>query len=45
MYEWFERTGYAVDRAALARAFPAAPGSTGIPHFDSKYRVEQHIRS
>lgn len=22
MYEWFERTGYAVDRAALARAFP-----------------------
>ncbi len=23
MYEWFERTGYAVDRAALGRAFPA----------------------
>lgn len=22
MYEWFERTGYTVDRAALARAFP-----------------------
>ncbi len=22
MYEWFERTGYAVDRAALARTFP-----------------------
>ncbi|MEZ4393845.1 MAG: NmrA/HSCARG family protein [Polyangiales bacterium] len=22
MYEWFERTGYAVDRAALASAFP-----------------------
>jgi uncharacterized protein YbjT (DUF2867 family) len=28
MYEWFERTGYDVDRAALARAFPGVTWTT-----------------
>jgi uncharacterized protein YbjT (DUF2867 family) len=28
MYEWFESTGYSVDRAALARAFPTVKWTT-----------------
>ena len=25
MYEWFEHTGFSIDRAALRRAFPDVP--------------------
>jgi len=28
MYEWFDRVGFAVDRAALHREFPTLPSTT-----------------